>query len=620
MLIWISSRAFLHPLLLVLGHWLIWLVASLALWRISDEETVPSLVMHAVVLVFWFFTAWSLAATLQGRSERAWWLPRTVMFLASLIAMAVSLVHLGSIHAFGMMLDPGVGLPYLKAPMHAVNMLLNTGAGKLALACTVAAACLLGLLHAFWHGLGRSVVSLAGAAIDQEERRHRLAGLFPAGLTVLSGAALATIVHWAGPDSRLIREPFIAAVTPAVWSSVPGRDVATAAEAVAISLRDLRELQAWQPSASARPRDIVLIVSDALRADRMAVYGYGRPTTPFLSGLQESGGLQRVDFAFAPCPETICGVAALLASQGATRAVLRPTTLPILLDRAGYRVNFVLSSFTTSYYDLRTLIREAPSNFMADGEDCPDLPPSDDNCVLRHIQRMPRPDDRPSFTFVLLTSTHEGGYKMPEFQVFDPDPRMGGEAGARYDGGVLQADSFIKRLLADLESTGQTRSPLVMITADHGDGMGEHGSWSHGRTVHPEMVHVPLLLWDPRGETRLASTRFSLHADVAPTLLDAVGLEAPPRFEGVSLLRPPAPGGRFTRLATFQGRNECDGIAGVEEGHVALAMRCPREEVLYLMSEDPLGLRNLRTDPRQDGEGRAVLEGAQRRLEALPRR
>lgn len=79
----------------------------------------------------------------------------------------------------------------------------------------------------------------------------------------------------------------------------------------------------------------------------------------------------------------------------------------------------------------------------------------------------------------------------------DPGPEAAAIETAAYDGSIAYLDSEIGNLLRRLEERGSLANTIVVITSDHGEELGEHGAWGHGRSLHAESVHVPLLLFGP---------------------------------------------------------------------------------------------------------------------------
>src|SRR5262249_51366177 len=104
----------------------------------------------------------------------------------------------------------------------------------------------------------------------------------------------------------------------------------------------------------------------------------------------------------------------------------------------------------------------------------------------------------------------------------------------RYHGEVLYTDDSLAALL-DAVTHGK-RPTIVAVVADHGEGLGQHHWLEHAAHLYDERVHVPLILWAPGilPAGRRVATPVTL-ADVAPTLLELAGLEAPSPIDGRSL-------------------------------------------------------------------------------------
>ena len=94
---------------------------------------------------------------------------------------------------------------------------------------------------------------------------------------------------------------------------------------------------------TARRKHVVLIIVDSLRADRMQVYGYPRPTTPFPVELVQSGRMKKVDAAFSSCSESFCGITSTLASREFRDISARTFQLQDVLRDQGYQTWFLLS-------------------------------------------------------------------------------------------------------------------------------------------------------------------------------------------------------------------------------------------------------------------------------------
>jgi arylsulfatase A-like enzyme len=103
-----------------------------------------------------------------------------------------------------------------------------------------------------------------------------------------------------------------------------------------------------------------------------------------------------------------------------------------------------------------------------------------------------------------------------------------------YDADVKRMDEDLGRLYRDLEERGLLENTWLIVTADHGEMLGEHDLYIHGRALYRETVRIPLLVYAPSGNGSVVSSPVSL-IDIAPTILDLAGIDAPSSFRGRSL-------------------------------------------------------------------------------------
>jgi len=111
-----------------------------------------------------------------------------------------------------------------------------------------------------------------------------------------------------------------------------------------------------------------------------------------------------------------------------------------------------------------------------------------------------------------------------------------GALRAVYFGLTSEVDQHIGRLIDYLKSSGQYDNTLIIFTADHGEMLGDHYIWGK-QTVYDPAFHVPLIIRDPENQTTAGTVVNALteSIDLAPTILDWIGLASPPAFNGVSL-------------------------------------------------------------------------------------
>jgi tetratricopeptide (TPR) repeat protein len=124
----------------------------------------------------------------------------------------------------------------------------------------------------------------------------------------------------------------------------------------------------------------------------------------------------------------------------------------------------------------------------------------------------------------------------PHFPYAPPEPMASRFREQPYQGEVAAADAALGALLEPLLADGKRAGPLIVLTSDHGESLGEHGEATHGIFAYEATLRVPLVLHQPRIlRPRVVSTA-ARHVDILPTVLDALALPAPEGLPGRSLL------------------------------------------------------------------------------------
>ncbi len=351
-----------------------------------------------------------------------------------------------------------------------------------------------------------------------------------------------------------------------------------------------------------RRRNVVIIVADSLRPDHMGLYGYQRPTTPFLDRLGQSGKLRHVRLALASCPETNCGISSIMASKTFGSMVPQNFKLHELLRDQGYAVNFVLSG-DHQWIGLRQFYGDELTLYF-DGHSSHKFEPTDDRVIFEGLDLVPRFGGTPAFFFFHLMSAHEVGYRLDpyvRYQPSRPNGFWGGDTQMRvnsYDNGVVQADALIEQLFHALDEKGYLDDALVVILADHGEGLGEHPGdrgFGHGALLYQEFLRIPFLIYDQAGGN-YSNLDFAAHVDVAPTIVDRLGLQVPPSWEGRSLLEPeirPYSYHYVDRSLSVHARFPFYAVVHPTGGEVYKYIRHPDVEELFELTSDPDERRNL---------------------------
>jgi arylsulfatase A-like enzyme len=136
------------------------------------------------------------------------------------------------------------------------------------------------------------------------------------------------------------------------------------------------------------------------------------------------------------------------------------------------------------------------------------------------------------------------------------------EARACYMGQIRYVDDAVGRILAALEETGHADNTLVVFLADHGEMLGSQGAWHKIGVFYNCLTRIPVIIRHPKGLYSGVFRGLVEEVDLAPTILEALGLDRPPTYVGESLHQKLADG----RTGADQGRE----TALVETG-----LQCP---------------------------------------------
>ena len=386
------------------------------------------------------------------------------------------------------------------------------------------------------------------------------------------------------------------------------------------------------------PPNVILIVLDTLRADRVGTWNPSSRLTPFLDEL--AAGAIVYERAYAASSWTIPSVASIFVGeypsehQVVTMNAVLPygavTLAEALAERGylggGFSANFQVSAesgFGQGFKDYRTLFRDPK-------EDAAEV----NRAALDWLEYVST-ERRPFFLYLQYMEPHgpyrfhagitaergpdvgidddtlgkrvtKGGWQlaptnpMPTEWDFTPAERR--RLGELYDGEVAYLDQMLRRLFGELERRGRLADTLVVVTADHGEEFGEHGPYGHGATLFEPGIHVPLFIRLPGRTTPVRVSRPVTLAGIAPAVLHQLGFAVPASFRVPAIPLATEPTAGDASYAFAESADEGPSVlrfhqrAVVGQAH-KMVVRKDGGHVFYDLASDPGEMQALATPP-----------------------
>jgi arylsulfatase A-like enzyme/Flp pilus assembly protein TadD len=370
-------------------------------------------------------------------------------------------------------------------------------------------------------------------------------------------------------------------------------------------------------------KHLVLVTIDTLRADRLGSYGSKSVRTPHLDAIAAQGAL--CPDASVQSPLTRPSHVSLFTGRYPAEHGIRDNVSPSLsaevltlaerLKGHGFETAAFVSSIVLSRQSGLARGFDTYSDRFEAG--------ADDARFLNTIQKR---GDGPTAEAIAWLEARQGSRTFVWLHLYDPhdpyeppEPYASRYADRPYDGEVAFADELVGRLDAALYRLGRRGDTLLVVTSDHGEGLGDHGEAVHGFFVYESTLAVPLLMRGPgiAPGTRLATTVRSV--DLLPTSLDLLGAplvaahEASGRSLAAALRGGPVPpddatyAESLTPLLHFGWSD----LRALREGRFKY-IAAPRPE-LYDLEDDPRELHNLA--PTSPAKAEALRGALARRLE-----
>lgn len=362
------------------------------------------------------------------------------------------------------------------------------------------------------------------------------------------------------------------------------------------------------------PPDVYLITIDTLRADHVGCYGYKQVETPALDALAADG--VRFTQAFTHSPITNTSHITILT--GLLPSVHGVTDFGIPLSSSHLTAAELLKkrSYQTAAFIGAVIL---DSSTLAPGLDrgfdyYDNFPKSDSKDadgktkerwgrverrgmeVVEHAESwFDKHRTGPHFVWVHLYDPHDP-YEPPA-------PFSEKYKDHLYDGEIAYADSAVAQWIAYLKKAGVYDNAIIIVTGDHGEGLGEHGEETHGLFLYDSTLHIPLLLKSVGGANRgTVIDSLVRTTDILPTILAVTGVSAPAELNGESLLplldkstggaeSSPAPNRTLFGETDYPLRWGWASLRALRTDDTKL-IKAPRPE-LYDLQADPKELKNV---------------------------
>ena len=303
------------------------------------------------------------------------------------------------------------------------------------------------------------------------------------------------------------------------------------------------------PDAVPRAPNVLLVSIDALRADHVGAYGYARDTTPRIDALARQSVLFKN--SWAPSPSTRYSVPAMLTGRyestiawGSPAVHWPPQVLPEnrllaeMFKDHGYHTGALVPAhyfeptwgLTQGFDDYDNSLAHLHANpfggdpARATGSSSKELADLGIEWLVKHGK-----GPAPFFLWMHFYDPHYLYEKHPEV------PSFGEQDVDLYDGEIRFTDLHIGRVLDALRAAGRWDDTVIIVTADHGEGFGEHGVKQHGYHIYAQQNKVPFLVKVPGIAARTADEPIG-HVDLFPTLLNLLRADDEPQLLGRSFV------------------------------------------------------------------------------------
>lgn len=284
--------------------------------------------------------------------------------------------------------------------------------------------------------------------------------------------------------------------------------------------------------------NLLIITIDTLRADHLGIYGHDNVCTPNIDNLGHHGVL--FTHAISHVPLTLPSHCSLFTGNLPLKHGVRDNgyrlpdfnvTLADFLKQKDYRTSAFVGAFPLdSRFGLNKGFDVYDDSYGSTNpvHDLSFIERKAEEVNIRAIRWITENKENRFFVWIHYFDPHAP---------YEPPPPYDQEfAGREYDGEIAYSDHALGELLEKLKGLELIEKTLIVLTSDHGEGLGEHGEKTHGIFIYDSTLRVPLILSNPKilPKSKVVADQVAL-IDVMPTVLDLMGWNPIPKMEGKSL-------------------------------------------------------------------------------------
>ena len=375
-------------------------------------------------------------------------------------------------------------------------------------------------------------------------------------------------------------------------------------------------------NASIRAQNMIIVLIDSLRTDRISALGYARKTTPSLDALAKEGRI--FTNAYAQSNHTPRSIPSLFSGLYPSQIPWKnpDTNYPTVDDSAELLAEkysdkgYITVAITEHhYFKTERNIRQGFQTWDNGDGDIQSIKTSNKMATAPKITDRARTQlstlaksDKPFFVFIHYSDPHADYIKHPKPWRFGKKPQD------RYDGEIAFCDHHFGRLISHVKELGLEESTTLIVLSDHGEAFGEHRFHFHGHTLFEEEIRVPLIIKGPGVVPGQTHTRVSL-IDIVPTTSAISGIKPhqSSKLPGRSLV-PALVGGKlspehvYSQLLPYPNWPEEQHVL-IKQNLKMLYHRSRNLWMLFDLNSDPKERNNLMKSHERSTELQEILRG-----------